>query len=153
MFINWSILISILYKLHYVNCDGDKKIHKNPNSIKFYKLTRKELKFFHKMIFSWKKHVFNVRKQNSWNLNGRKEIHITYPLEINLEFTLLWDHQTPKNPCSREKIFDLDNDLCNISLQKLIVFQGKASASQTYNFNEFMRWLRNKYLEKSEQCW
>lgn len=35
--------------------------------------------FSHK-IFSLEKYIFNVRKWNSLELNGRKEIHTAYPV-------------------------------------------------------------------------
>lgn len=157
MFINWSILISILYKLHYVNCDGDKKIHKNPNSIKFFlQAHKKRIKIFSQNDFFLKETCFQCQETEFMKTKWKEGNSHNIPTgRSTLEFTLLWDHQTPKNPCSREKIF-LTLTTTSATLvcwEKLIVFQGKASASQTYNFNEFMRWLRNKYLEKSEQCW
>lgn len=115
------------------------------NSIKyFYKLTRKALKFFHKMIFSWKKHVFNVRKQNSWKLNGRKEIHITYPLGDRLWSLFYCGITRPQRILAQGKknISDLDNDLCNISLLgKVNSISRKALASQTYNFTLMSPWV------------
>ena len=115
------------------------------NSIKFfYKLTRKALKVFHKMIFFLKETCFQCQETefmktkwkegNSHNIpNGRSTV----------EFTLLWDHQTPKNPCSREKIF-LTLTMTSATLvcwENLIVFQGKALASQICNFNLMSPWV------------
>lgn len=115
------------------------------NSIEyFYKLTRKALKFFHKMIFSWKKHVFNVRKQNSWKLNGRKEIHITYPLGDRLWSLLYCGITRPQRILAQGKKIFLTLTMTSATLvcwEKLIVFQGKALASQTYNFTLMSPWV------------
>lgn len=54
-------------------------------------------------IFSLEKFIFNVRKWNSLELNGRKETHMAYPVGNFLEFILLCNGQaTTGCPSLRE---------------------------------------------------
>lgn len=106
MFINWSILISILYKLHYVNCNGDKKIHNNQEKQHrvFLQAHKKSIKIFSQNDFFLKETCFQCQETEFMKTKWKEGNSHNIPAgRSTLEFTLLWDHQTPKNPCSRKK--------------------------------------------------
>lgn len=155
MFINWSILISILYKLHYVNCDGDKKIHKNPNSIKFFYKSQERIKIFSQNDFFLKETCFQCQETEFMKLKWKEGNSHNIPTGRSTLSLLYCGITRPQRILLKGKnISDLDNDPCNISLLgKVTSISRKPQLNVTRQLNEFMRWLRNKYLEKSEQCW
>ena len=84
------------------------------------------------------KYIFNVRKWNSLELNGRKETHTAYPVGNFLEFILLCNGQATTGCPSLGKIIFSDlhtmSSAALVCWEKLVRFQGRILPSRAYHF-------------------